>query len=122
MKYSGFTLMEVLVALAVLGGGSAVFLRFADGFLQLRDAERREARAFLCATRTMEYFVHGAVSCQSRSGEKLFPEGDTCGATTYSLTQVPGLAPLLLVDVISPAIHPIKFRRLVQCEKNPALR
>jgi len=116
--------MEVLVALAILGASSAVFCKFVEGFLQLRGAERRQAQAFLCATQTMEFLVHNIPSCgaagqftsgaRSVSGET--SSADPCSEASYSLSPVPGLAHLLVAEVIAPSIHPVKLRRLVLCD------
>lgn len=109
MKKKGFTLMEVLVALAILGASSAVFCKFVEGFLQLRGAERRQAQAFLCATQTMEFLVHNIPSCGA-AGQ--FTSGDV----SYTLSPVPGLAHLLVAEVTAPSIHPVKLRRLILCD------
>lgn len=123
MKKNGFTLMEVLVALAILGASSAVFCKFVEGFLQLRGAERRQAQAFLCAAQTMEFLVHNIPSCgaagQFTSGEPASSEtssADPCSEASYSLSPVPGLAHLLVAEVTAPSIHPVKLRRLVLCD------
>lgn len=116
MKSRGFTLMEVFVALAVLGASTAVFFRYIEGFQRQRNIERDQAKAFICSANAMEYLVQYVPACatvQVTQGEKL-----DCPTTTYSLSKVPGVAPLLIATVFTESIHPVKLRRLVACRND----
>lgn len=110
MKKNGFTLMEVLVALAIIGASSVVFLRYVGGYLQLQSAERRQAQAYVKAVQTMEFLIREKPSCQD-SGRFLSQD-----SVRYVLSPLPGQVPLLLAEVESPAVHNVRFRRLVLCE------
>lgn len=130
MKSRGFTLMEVLVALAVLGASTAVFFRYIDGFQRQRDIERNQAKAFICSANAMEYLVLHVPSCATFSQNVSFSQNATastqgevldCPTTFYSLSKVPGVAPLLIATVYTESIHPVKLRRLIPCV-NPKTR
>lgn len=120
----GFTLMEILVALAILAIASTVACKLVDGYLLLRGAERRQAQAFLCATQTMEFLVHNVPMCDSTGHfsfdvfsitDDLSARLEQCNAISYSLSPVPGLAPLLIAEVSAPSARPVSFRRLIVC-------
>lgn len=105
--------MEVLVALAVLGASSAVFLRYVDGFSRQRNIERDQAKAFICSAKAMEYLVQHAPACNTAHVQGPSPD---CPATSYSLSKIPGIAPILVASVYTEAVHSVRFRRLVQCK------
>ncbi len=120
MKSHGFTLMEVLVALAVLGASSAVFFRYIDGFQRQRNMERSQVQAFICSTQTMESLVRQPPDCDAVLTTNAAPVANAisnCPTSSYSLSKVPGLAPLLVATVFTDGTHPIKLRRFIQCKK-----
>lgn len=135
MKSRGFTLMEVLVALAVLGASSAVFFRYIEGFQHQRNIERDQAKAFICSANAMEYLVQHAPSCATAQNFAVSQNvaisqivaasaqsaNVDCSSTSYSLSKVPGVAPLLIATVYTESIHPVKLRRLIPCV-NPKAR
>jgi prepilin-type N-terminal cleavage/methylation domain-containing protein len=54
VRRSGFTLLEVAIALAILGVGVVTCLQLFSGSLRLQDRASREARAVLAARATMD--------------------------------------------------------------------
>ncbi|MCQ2124375.1 MAG: hypothetical protein MJZ25_09355 [Fibrobacter sp.] len=121
--------MEVLVALAVLGASTAVFFRYIDGFQRQRDIERNQAKAFICSANAMEYLVLHVPSCATAQNFAVSQNvaisqivaasaqsaNVDCSSTFYSLSKVPGVAPLLVATVYTEAVRPVKLRRLIPC-------
>ena len=109
MKSGGFTLMEVLAALAVLSFGTLAVGRFLEGFNQLRSVERKRALAVIDAVESMEYFVQNTASCADttfvRNGVSVVRKG------------VPGAVPVAWVWVASGTEKQLGLRRLVRCKK-----
>ncbi len=102
----GFTLMEILVALAVLAASSAVFGRVVDSFISLRRQEKLQAAAFICSVQTMERLIANV------------PVQQEC-STVVKIERVPGVVPLCNVEVQTRAMRPVTFRRLLSCEALP---
>ena len=119
LQKSGFTLMEVCVALAVLSAGVFVFGRYLDGFNRIRTLERAQARAVLEAANAVEYFIQNPPECC----DTLFAFGALAAAVQVSLESIPGPRPIvwLNVFVVTPSVRidpkaPV-FRRLVRCAR-----
>lgn len=120
----GFTLMEVLVAFAVLGLGSAAVLHAVDGFGNLKKQERLHVQAHLLAASTMESLVLRA-SCSQSAQEQVSPGGRFLIRTRF--LAVPGTAPLALATVnVQPvetsSVSPVQLKRLLLCNASPASR
>ena len=120
LQKSGFTLMEVCVALAVLSAGVLVFGRYLDGFNRIRTLERAQARAVLEAANAVEYFIQNPPDCRDTS----FAFSEAPAFTIrISLESIPGPRPIvwLNVFVVTPSVRtdpkaPV-FRRLVRCAR-----
>ena len=120
LQKSGFTLMEVCVALAVLSAGVFVFGRYLDGFNRIRTLERAQARAVLEAANAVEYFIQNPPDCRDTS----FAFSEAPAFTIrISLESIPGPRPIVWpnVFVVTPSVRtdpksPV-FRRLVRCAR-----
>jgi prepilin-type N-terminal cleavage/methylation domain-containing protein len=120
LQKSGFTLMEVCVALAVLSAGVLVFGRYLDGFNRVRALERQHANAALAAAQAVEHFVRNPPDCRDTS----FAFSEAPAFTIrISLESIPGPRPIvwLNVFVVTPSVRtdpkaPV-FRRLVRCAR-----
>lgn len=120
LQKSGFTLMEVCVALAVLSAGVFVFGRYLDGFNRIRTLERAQARAVLEAANAVEYFIQNPPDCRDTS----FAFSEAPAFTIrISLESIPGPRRIvwLNVFVVTPSVRtdpkaPV-FRRLVRCAR-----
>ena len=104
---SGFTLMEVCVALAVLSGGVLVFGRYLDGFNRIRTLEREQAKAVVLSAKSVEEFVRNAPPCVDSSF--------TYDEARVEILMVPGAKPLAWVRVSAYAVQNVQLRRLVRC-------
>lgn len=94
----GFSLLEVLVAMAILELGILVFGRILSGFYHQRLLEKNQAKAFIEAVQGIEEFVQSPVSCRNPA-----------------LTSIPGVVPVAWVIVSVDGIRPVMLRRLVPC-------
>lgn len=104
---SGFTLMEVCIALAVLSTGVLVFGRYLDGLNRLRNFERNRAQSVIVVAQSVESFVTKPPDCRDTSF--------VLNGTDASLKAVPGVKPLAWVTVSANAVRPVRLRRLVRC-------
>lgn len=98
-KNSGFTLVEVLVALGVLNIGSLAFYGILNFFIQMKVAERGQSAAFIDAADRIELLKEKEPPCDSLE------------------VYVPGI-PLAWVSVsvpCRPPAHTVHFRRLIRC-------
>lgn len=116
---SGFTLMEVCVALAVLSASVLVFGRYLDGFNRVRALERARANATIAAARVVEHFVEKPPECRDTT----FAFGVLADSLHVSLETIPGPRRIVWLNafVISPRVRttpkaPV-FRRLVRCAR-----
>lgn len=118
----GFTLIEVLVALAILSTSSVVFGTIVGFFNQQRSLERSRANAFVCAVETMESLIDNPPSCEvstrpSSHGpatSRNVDSGIPCDSAVVALRPVPGVVPLSWAQV---QVSTVSFRRLVKCVK-----
>ncbi len=114
---SGFTLMEVCVALAVLSAGVLVFGRYLDGFNRVRTLERARANATIAAALAVEHFVENPPGCRDTA----FAFGAPADSLQVSLETIPGPRQIVWLNafVISPSVRTTPktpaFRRLVRC-------
>lgn len=102
MTKSGFTLLEVCVALAVLSAGVLVFGRYLDGFNRVRTLERERANATIVAAKSMESLILSPPACLDSSF--------TLNGVEVVLKVVPGVKPLVWAQVGS-------LRRLIRCAR-----
>ncbi len=70
----GFTLLEVMVALAILGVGIVTCLQIFSGTLRLQDRASRESRAVLAARAAMDALIY-APEITDHSEERTSAEG-----------------------------------------------
>ena len=68
-RAGGFTLLEIAVALAILGAGVVTCLQIFGGSLRLQDRASRESRAVLAARASMDHLL-------SERDEGLVPHND----------------------------------------------
>ena len=106
---SGFTLMEVLVALAVFAFGSLAVGRYLDSFNRLRSMERDQTKSLIAAVETMEYFIRNPPPCTDSSF--VLNEVDVVRST------MPGVVSLAWVVVSTGGVGQVELRRLVWCKK-----
>ena len=106
---SGFTLMEVCVALAVLAFGSLAVGRYLDGFNRVRSVEREQAKILVAAVQTVEEFVRNPPPCT----DSVIAQN----RVEVTLSAVPGAVPLAWVQVTAEKISRVRLRRLVRCRK-----
>lgn len=106
---SGFTLMEVFVALALLSSGVLVLAHFVDSFNRVASLEREQAKALVQAASAIELLVQSPPSCADASLE--------IGGVQVVVRSVPGVSPLAWVWSTSSAVHEVRLRRLVRCKK-----
>ena len=116
---SGFTLIELCVALAVLSAGVLVFGRYLDGFNRVRALERQHANATIAAAQAVEHFVRNPPECRDTA----FAFGAPADSLQVSLETIPGPRQIvwLNVFVVTPSVRtdpkaPV-FRRLVRCAR-----
>ena len=115
---SGFTLMEVCVALAVLSAGVLVFGLYLDGFNRIRALERAQARAVLETANAVEYFIQNPPDCRDTS---FAFSGAPAFSIQVSLKTIPGPRQILWLNasVVTPRVRTDPkapaFRRLVRC-------
>ncbi|MBR4681508.1 MAG: prepilin-type N-terminal cleavage/methylation domain-containing protein [Fibrobacter sp.] len=119
LQKSGFTLMEVCVALAMLSAGIFVFGRYLDGFNRIRTLERLNANAAIAAARVVEHFVENLPECRDTT----FAFGALADSLHVSLETIPGPRRIVWLNafVISPRVRtdpkaPV-FRRIVRCAR-----
>lgn len=96
----GFTLMEAVVAVFVLGAGAVAFVPLLDTFGRLRAAERLQAEAFVEAVHKVESFVENPPPCDS----------------VKMLSPYVALAEIFVEIQVPPPAHPVRLKRVVQCE------
>lgn len=106
---SGFTLIEVCVALALLSSGVLVFGWFIDAYNRVCALERDQARALVRASAAVEALVRTPPSCADASFE--------VNGAQVAVRRVPGVKPLAWVWSSAPAVHEIQLRRLVRCKR-----
>ena len=111
---SGFTLIEICVALAVLSAGVLVFGCFLDGFNRLRTLEREQANALILSADVVEEFVQNPPLCADTS---IVYEN-----ARVEIQRVPGAKPLAWARVSAHAIQEVQLRRLIRCQRKKALR
>ena len=104
---SGFTLIEVCVALAVLSGSILVFGRYLEGFNRIRTLEREQAKSVVLSADVVEEFVRNPPPCVDSS----FSYKDA----RVEILTVPGTKPLAWVRASVLAIQKVELRRLVRC-------
>lgn len=109
MSKSGFTLIEVLVALLVLVAGVLAFGCYLDLFKNLRTNERASAKAFFESVQVIEFFIKNPPQCV----DSVFNYDNV----NVSVKNVPGEAHIAWVYVNSNLKNQIKLRRLVRCKK-----
>lgn len=106
----GFTLMEVMVALAVLAAGTVAFENFFDSFNNIRILERRQAKAFVEAASVMENLIENPPLCR----DSVYVQNQV----RVRLEAAPGVIPLVLVQVAHDScLHKIELQRLVKCKR-----
>jgi prepilin-type N-terminal cleavage/methylation domain-containing protein len=115
---SGFTLMEVLIAMAVLSIGIAGIGHSISGFLQIKEREAKKGRALIEAVSLMEEQVASPHSCidpkAPNEAESIARRG-----IDFSLTfeRVPGGAPLqwAVIRETSGYWSDLNLKRIVKC-------
>jgi prepilin-type N-terminal cleavage/methylation domain-containing protein len=106
---SGFTLIEVCVALALLSSGTLVFGRFIDAYNRVCALERDQARALVRTSAAVEALVRTPPSCADASFE--------VNGAQVEVRRVPGVKPLAWVWGSASAVHDVQLRRLVRCKR-----
>lgn len=118
-RTSGFTLMEVLVALAVLTVGVSAFGSVLDGFNRLRHRERLQVEMLEAASVQMERQVHSPPPCSEIHRDSVSARDFFIRVT---INPIPGLVPVAWASVQALSLPdssatPFRFERLVLCEK-----
>lgn len=120
-KRKGFTLLEVLVALAVLASGAVALGHYAGAFSRISSAEIARADATLAAVAYLDSLAVSRPPCAdtvlTRAETLPAPRPHQVGSpieirTVY--TPVPGLFPLQWVEVCSGNFT---LRRIVRCAR-----
>ena len=114
-KQKAFTLLEVLVALAVLAAGATALGYYASAFRRISSAETSRADSAFAAVQYMESLIADPPACadtvmartEHRSTGEAF-------LTRILYTPVPGPYPLQWIELRS---EHFTFRRLVRCAR-----
>jgi len=132
----GFTLMEVVVASAVLSIGAAALSSIYVNFNNQRRLEIQAVDAYICSVSAMEQLLQTPPLCglpsvkisgRVPSGNVSsggVPSGDVsssgvptnrpCSETTVLLSPVPGISRLTIAAI--PMAHDVTLRRLLPCK------
>lgn len=124
-RRSGFTLMEVAIALAVMTLGLSAFGYALDGYNRLRLRERAQVLLLESSANQMELLVKSPPACRDNSFVRSV-DAPVPMEISVTLKAVPGLTPVAWAWVRGRSLlqitanSQIDFRRLVPCVKNPA--
>ena len=121
-KQKGFTLLEVLVALAVLAAGAVALGHYAGAFNRISSAEIARADSALVAVAYLDSIAVSFPPCADTvlmRAETFLTQGPHHVVSPIKLravyTPVPGPVPLQWVEVCSGNFT---LRRLVRCERD----
>jgi prepilin-type N-terminal cleavage/methylation domain-containing protein len=109
-KRSGFSLLEILLALAILGGALAVLSRIADtGMMAARESRDLAAARILCQTKLTELLLdaQAGISPQSVTGAPFDAPFDSQSSTVFQYSVEVQPAPmdgLLAIRVLVEAL------------------
>lgn len=114
----GFTLVEVLVALAVLSVGAVASGYYYRAFASMREREREAVKAVVMATDYLENAIEHPPECADTS----FMVNTVCDVSLFvTVRKLPGVAKLAYLDVaprVGETAHrdlPVALRRVVYC-------
>lgn len=115
----GFTLVKVLVALAILSVGAAASGYYYSAFAAMRKRERETVKAVVLATAYIEKTIENPLACVDTNFAEIVGNGINLSVT---LRKLPGVAKLAFLDVVPFVGEPVRrdvpvaFRRVVYCK------
>lgn len=126
IQKGGFTLMEVLVSLAVLTVGVTSFGYILDGFNNMRSQERLQVQFLEIASRNMESVIASPPPCRDSTFVRVSVDSlekrsfdNSAFSATIVIAPVPGIRPVAwsTVYVTSSRFNrTIQFQRLISCK------